>query len=211
MIKVVIADDHAILRRGLRQIIDETTDLAVVGEAENSAQALKFVRENPCDVMLLDISMPDRNGIDTLKMVKKEFPKLSVLMLSMHPENQYAVRALRAGAAGYLSKQSAAGQLVAAIREAAKGRKYLTPLVAEELANHLSRGDEERPGHHLLSNREFQTMCLMASGKTLTEVAEELSLSIKTISVYRARILEKLQLKNTAEITHYAIKNQLIE
>lgn len=211
MIKVVITDDHAILRRGLRQIIDETTDLAVVGEAENSAQALKFVRENPCDVMLLDISMPDRNGIDTLKMLKKEFPKLSVLMLSMHPENQYAVRALRAGAAGYLSKQSAAGQLVAAIREAAKGKKYVTPLVAEELANHLSRGDEENPGHHLLSNREFQTMRLMASGKTLTEIAEELSLSIKTISVYRARVLEKLQLKNTAEITHYAIKNQLVE
>ncbi len=211
MIKVVIADDHAILRRGLRQIIDETTDLTVVGEAENSAQALKFIREHPCHVLLLDISMPDRNGIDTLKIIKKEFPKLSVLMLSMHPENQYAVRALRAGASGYLSKQSAAGQLVTAIRDAAKGRKYVTPQVAEELANHLSRGDEERPGHHLLSNREFQTMRLMASGRTLTEIAGELSLSVKTISVYRARILEKLQLKNTAEITHYAIKNQLVE
>ncbi len=211
MIKVMIADDHAILRRGLRQIIDETTDLVVVGEAENSAQALKFIRENPCDVMLLDISMPDRNGIDTLKLIKKELPKLSVLMLSMHPENQYAVRALRAGAAGYLNKQSAAGQLVTAIRDAAKGKKYVTPLVAEELANHLSRGNEEYPDHRLLSNREFQTMRLMACGKTLTEIAGELSLSIKTISVYRARVLEKLQLKSTAEITRYAIKNQLVE
>lgn len=211
MIKVVIADDHAILRRGLRQIIDETTDITVVGEAENSAQALKFVRENPCDVLLLDISMPDRNGIDTLKLVKKDKPRLSVLMLSMHPENQYAVRALKSGAAGYLNKQSAPGQLVTAIREVAQGRKYVTPGVAEELANHLTRGDEGQPDHRELSNREFQTMCLMASGKTLTEIADQLSLSVKTISVYRTRILEKLQLKSTAEITHYAIKNQLVE
>lgn len=211
IVKVMIADDHAILRRGLCQIIAETTDLTVVGEAENSAQALKFVREQPCDVVLLDISMPDRNGIDTLKLIKKERPKLSVLMLSMHPESQYAVRALRSGAAGYLNKQSAPLQLVTAIREVAKGRKYVTPGVAEELANHLSRGEEDLPDHRSLSNREFQTMCLMASGRTLTEIAEQLSLSIKTISVYRTRILEKLQLKTTAEITHYAIKNQLVE
>lgn len=211
MIKIVIADDHAILRRGLRQIIDETDDLRVVGEAESSAQTLKFVRENPCDVVLLDISMPDRNGIDTLKLIKKELPKLSVLILSMHPENQYAVRALRAGASGYLNKQSAAGQLVTAIREAARGKKFVTPMVAEELANHLARGDAEQPDHRLLSNREFQTMRLMASGKTLTGIAEEMSLSIKTVSVYRTRILEKLQLKTTAEITRYAIKNQLVE
>lgn len=211
MIKVMIADDHAILRRGLRQIIDETTDIAVIGEAENSAETLRFIREHPIDVLLLDISMPDRNGIDTLKLVKKEKPKLSVLMLSMHPENQYAVRALRSGAAGYLNKQSAPGQLVTAIREAARGRKYVTPVVAEELANQLSRGDEGQPDHHQLSNREYQTMCLIASGRTLTEIAEQLSLSVKTISVYRTRILEKLQLKSNAEITHYAIKNQLVE
>ncbi len=211
MIRVMIADDHAILRRGLRQIIDETTDIAVIGEAENSAETLRFIREHPIDVLLLDISMPDRNGIDTLKLVKKEKPKLSVLMLSMHPENQYAVRALRSGAAGYLNKQSAPGQLVTAIREAAKGRKYVTPVVAEELANQLSRGDEEQPDHHQLSNREYQTMCLIASGRTLTEIADQLSLSVKTISVYRTRILEKLHLKSNAEITHYAIKNQLVE
>jgi DNA-binding NarL/FixJ family response regulator len=211
MIRVMIADDHAILRRGLRQIIDETTDIAVIGEAENSAQTLKFIRENPLDVLLLDISMPDRNGIETLKLVKKERPKLSVLILSMHPENQYAVRALRSGASGYLNKQSAPGQLVTAIREAAKGRKYVTPAVAEELANNLSPGGEGQRDHRLLSNREYQTMCLIASGKTLTEIGAQLSLSVKTISVYRARILEKLQLKSNAEITHYAIKNQLVE
>ncbi len=211
MIKVMIADDHAILRRGLRQIIAETSDLAVVGEAGNSAEALKFVREHACDVLLLDISMPDRNGIDTLKLIKKERPKISVLMLSMHPENQYAVRALRSGASGYLNKQSAPLQLVTAIREVAKGRKYVTPEVAEELANNLVRGDEEHPDHRILSNREFQTMCLMASGKSPTEIAGHLSLSIKTISVYRARILEKLRLKSNAEVTHYAIKNNLVE
>jgi two-component system, NarL family, invasion response regulator UvrY len=211
MIRVLIADDHAILRRGLRQIIAETADLAVIGEAGNSAETLKFVREQACDVVLLDISMPDRNGIETLKLIRKERPKLSVLMLSMHPENQYAVRALRSGAAGYLNKQSAPMQLVNAIREVARGRKFLTPQVAEELADNLVRGEEVQPDHHALSNREFQTMCLIASGKTPSEIAEQLSLSVKTISVYRARILEKLGLRSNAEITHYAIKNGLVE
>lgn len=211
MIRVLIADDHAILRRGLRQIIAETSDLAVVGEAGNSAETLKFVREQNCDVVLLDISMPDRNGIETLKLIRKERPKLSVLMLSMHPENQYAVRALRSGASGYLNKQSAPMMLVNAIREVARGRKFLTPQVAEELADNLLRGEEEQPDHHSLSNREFQTMCMIASGKTPSEIAEQLSLSVKTISVYRARILEKLGLRSNAEITHYAIKNSLVE
>jgi len=211
MIRVLIADDHAILRRGLRQIIAETADLAVVGEACNSAEALKFVREQACDVVLLDISMPDRNGIETLKLIRKERPRVSVLMLSMHPENQYALRALRSGAAGYLNKQSAPMQLVNAVREVARGRKYLTPQVAEELADNLVRGEEQQQDHHALSNREFQTMCLIASGKTATEIAEQLSLSVKTISAYRARILEKLGLRSNAEITHYAIKNGLVD
>jgi len=211
MIRVLIADDHAILRRGLRQIIAETADLAVVGEAGNSAETLKFVREQACDVVLLDISMPDRNGIETLKLIRKERPRISVLMLSMHPENQYALRALRSGAAGYLNKQSAPMQLVHAVREVARGRKYLTPQVAEELADNLVRGEEQQQDHHALSNREFQTMCLIASGKTATEIAEQLSLSVKTISAYRARILEKLGLRSNAEITHYAIKNGLVD
>jgi two-component system invasion response regulator UvrY len=211
MIRVLIADDHAILRRGLRQIIAETADLAVVGEAGNSAETLKFVREQSCDVVLLDISMPDRNGIETLKLIRKEKPRISVLMLSMHPENQYALRALRSGAAGYLNKQSAPMQLVHAVREVARGRKFLTPQVAEELADNLARGDEQQQDHHALSNREFQTMCLIASGNTATEIADQLSLSVKTISAYRARILEKLGLRSNAEITHYAIKNGLVD
>ncbi|MGE0557224.1 MAG: response regulator [Burkholderiales bacterium] len=211
MIKVLIADDHAILRRGLRQIIAETSDLAVIGEAGNSAETLRFIREQPCDVVLLDISMPDRNGIETLKLIRKERPKVPVLMLSMHPENQYAVRALRSGASGYLNKQSAPVQLVSAIREVARGRKYLTPEVSEELANNLAYREEQEPDHRLLSNREFQTMCLIASGKTPTEIAAMLSLSVKTISVYRARILEKLRLRSNAEIAHYAIRNNLVE
>ena len=144
MINIVIVDDHAILRRGLIQIISESGDMKVVGEAETSAQALRLVRDMPCDVMLLDITLPDRNGIETLKLVRKEHPKLQVLMLSMHPENQYALRALKAGAAGYLTKQSAASQLVSAIRQVNSGRKYVTPAVAEELANSFDR-DSERP------------------------------------------------------------------
>ena len=210
MINIVIVDDHAILRRGLSQIISESGDRKVVGEAETSAQALRLIRETPCDVMLLDITLPDRNGIETLKLVRKEMPKLQVLILSMHPENQYALRALKAGAAGYLTKQSAAAQLVSAIRQVNSGRKYVTPAVAEELANSFDR-DNERPAHELLSMREYQTMCMIASGKSLTEMAAQMSLSVKTVSVYRARVLEKMHLKNNAEITHYAIKNQLVE
>ncbi len=210
MIRVLIADDHAILRRGLCQIIAEAQDMTVAAEAENSAQAMQLLREHAVDVVLLDISMPDRNGIDTLKLIKKERPRVPVLMLSMHPENQYAVRALRSGASGYLTKQSAPAQLVNAIRQVTQGKKYVTPGVAEELANHVVR-DSDQPTHHELSNREYQTMCFIASGRTLTEIAEQLSLSVKTVSVYRARVLEKLQLKNNAELTHYAIKNNLVE
>lgn len=210
MIKVVIIDDHTILRRGLQQIIAESDDMSVVGEAGTSAQGMHLLREIPCNVVLLDISLPDRNGVETLKLVRKEFPKLQVLMLSMHPENQYAVRALKAGAAGYLTKQSAPSQLVSAIRQISQGRKYVTPEVAEELAKTLGQ-DSEKPPHQLLSNREYQTMCEIASGKSLTEIANRMSLSVKTVSVYRARLLEKMHLKNNAELTHYAIKNQIVE
>jgi two-component system, NarL family, invasion response regulator UvrY len=210
MINVVIVDDHAILRRGLGQIIAESGDIKMVGEAENSAQAMRLLREQPCDVVLLDISLPDRNGVETLKLIRKEIPKLQVLMLSMHPENQYAVRALKAGAAGYLTKQSAPSQLVSAIRQVSRGRKYVTPGVAEELANSVGH-DGDNPLHQSLSIREYQTLCLIASGKTLTEIARQMSVSIKTVSVYRARILEKMRLKNNAELTHYAIKNQIVD
>lgn len=213
MIRVLIADDHAILRRGLKQILAETEDMTVAGEAENSQQALQLVRDSEWDVVLLDISMPDRNGIDTLKLIKKEKPKLAVLMLSMHPENQYAIRALQAGASGYLTKQSAPAQLVTAIRQVKQGRKYVSPTLAEQLAARLGGGDDGKgtAPHETLSNREYQTLTLLSSGKTLSEVAVELKLSVKTVSVYRARLLEKLQLKNNAELTHYAIKNGLVE
>jgi DNA-binding NarL/FixJ family response regulator len=209
-IRVLIADDHAILRRGLRQIIEETDDLTVVGEAESSAETLGQIRSQPCDVVLLDISMPDRNGMDTLAILAKDHPKVAVLMLSTHPENQYAVRALRAGAAGYLTKQSAPAQLVNAIRRVATGKKFVTPTVAEELARHVLN-DSDRPPHELLSNREYQTMCLIASGSTVSEIALQLSLSVKTVSVYRARILAKLGVTSNAAIAHYAIKNKLVE
>ena len=209
-IRVLIADDHAILRRGLRQIIEETEDIVVVGEADSSAQTLQNIRNEPCDVVLLDISMPDRNGMDTLGIITRDHPKVAVLMLSTYPESQYAVRALRGGAAGYLNKQSAPAQLVTAIRQVATGKKYVTPAVAEELARHVQSGSD-RPAHELLSNREYQTMCMIAGGRTVSEIAQQLSLSVKTVSVYRARILAKLGVTSNAAIAHYAIKNKLVE
>lgn len=209
-IRVLIADDHAILRRGLRQIIEEEDDLTVVGEAESSAQTLQHLRSNGCDVVLLDISMPDRNGIDTLAIVAKDHPGVGVLMLSTHPENQYAVRAIKAGASGYLTKQSAPAQLVTAIRQVATGKKYLTPAVAEELAKHVGN-ESDRPPHEALSSREYQTMCMIAGGHSVSEIAQKLSLSVKTVSVYRARVLTKLGVSNNAGIASYAIKNNLVE
>ena len=210
MIRVLIADDHSILRRGLAQIIAETADMQVCGEAENGAQAVKFAREHPVDVVLLDITMPDRNGLDTLKQLKKEKPKLAVLMLSMHPEEIYALRAIKAGASGYLNKASAPALLVTAIRQVAGGRRYISPAVAEELAGTIADG-ADRPPHAALSDREYETMRLIASGKTVSEIAAEMSLSVKTVSVYRARLLQKMQLKNNSELTHYALKNQLVD
>lgn len=209
-IRVLIADDHAIIRQGLKQILSDTEDLEVVAEADGGVKALQVLRNTQCDVVLMDVSMPDRNGIDTLKLVKKEFPRLPVLILSMHPEEQYAVRALRAGAAGYLSKQGAPEQLVTAIRQVAAGKKYVSAAVAEELANAIGE-DVERPAHEKLSDREYQTLCMISSGKTLTQIAEQLNLSVKTVSVYRARLLEKMKLRNNAELTHYGLKHGLVE
>ena len=209
-IRVLIADDHAIVRQGLRQILSDTPDLTVAGEAENGVQAVNMVRTGEWDVVLMDVSMPDRNGIDALKLIKKEFPRLPVLILSMYPEEQYAIRALKAGAAGYLTKQSAPELLVTAIRQVASGKKYVSPSLAEELANAIG-DDSERPAHEKLSDREYQTLCTIASGKTPTEIAEALNLSVKTVSVYRARLLEKMNLRNNAELTHYGLKHGLAE
>ncbi|WP_341675230.1 response regulator transcription factor [Niveibacterium sp. SC-1] len=208
-IRVLIADDHAIVRQGLKAILADTEDLVVTGEAENGVRALQLIRDGGYDVVLMDVNMPDRNGIDTLKLVKKEFPKLPVLMLSMHPEEQYAIRALKAGAAGYLSKQSAPELLVTAIRQVAAGKKYVSATLAEQLAEAIT--EDDRPPHERLSDREYQTLCMIASGKTLTQIGEELNLSVKTVSVYRARLLEKMKLKNNAELTHYGLKHGLVE
>jgi len=205
-----ITDDHAIVREGLKQILADTRDIAVAGDAENGFEAVKLIRRDPCDVVLLDISMPDKSGIDILKQIKREFPKLAVLMLSMHREDQYAIRSLKAGAAGYLNKQSAPAELVTAIRQVAAGRKYVSPALAEELARHLDE-DHEKPPHAALSDREYQTMTMIASGKSVSDIAAELSLSVKTVSMYRSRVLQKMKLRHNAELTHYAIKNQLVE
>jgi DNA-binding NarL/FixJ family response regulator len=210
MIRVLIADDHAILRRGLAQIIAEAGDMQVCAEAETGAETVKLARENAIDVVLLDITMPDRNGLDTLKQLKKEKPKLAVLMLSMHPEETYALRSIKAGASGYLNKQSAPALLVTAIRKVAAGRRYISPAVAEALAGTIADG-ADRPAHATLSDREYETMRLIASGRTLSQIAAEMHLSAKTVSVYRARLLEKMQLKNNSELTHYALKNQLVD
>ncbi|MBU1237822.1 MAG: response regulator transcription factor [Gammaproteobacteria bacterium] len=207
-IHVLIADDHAIVRQGLRQILSETEDLIVAGEADDGVEALQLARQQEWNVFLLDVSMPNRNGIDTLKQLKKEFPRLPVLILSMHPEEQYAVRALKAGASGYLTKQSAPEQLVTAIRQVAGGRKYVSPTVAMQLADAIAN-DSEQPLHELLSDREYEVLKLIATGKTLTQIAEELNLAVATISTFRARILNKLGLSSTAELIRYGLENGL--
>ncbi|MGN6389610.1 MAG: response regulator [Burkholderiaceae bacterium] len=209
-IRVLIADDHAIVREGLKQILADTGDIVVAGDAENGVEAIRLVRREEPDVLLLDISMPDRNGIEVLKQLRKEYPKLAVLMLSMHREDQYAIRSLKAGAAGYLNKQSAPAELVNAIRQVAGGRKYVSPALAEELANHIGEDHSTLP-HETLSDREYQTLTMIASGKTVSDIADELALSVKTISMYRSRLLQKMTLRHNAELTHYAIRNGLVE
>ena len=209
-IKVLIADDHAIVREGLKQILADTGDIVVAGDTETGGEAIKLARKRKCDVLLLDISMPDRNGIEILKQARKEFPKLAILMLSMHREDQYAIRSLKAGASGYLNKQSAPDELVNAIRQVAAGRKYVSPALAQELANQVSEDHEAMP-HESLSDREYQTLIMIASGKTVSEIAAALTLSVKTVSMYRSRLLQKMKLRHNAELTHYAIKNHLVE
>ena len=205
---VLIVDDHAIVRQGLRQILVESGKIEMIAEADSGAAAMRQLREGEWGVVVLDISLPDRNGIEVLKQIKKERPKIPVLMLSMHDEGLYAIRALKAGASGYITKQSAPSELMAAINQVAWGRKYLTTSLAEAMADSFGT-DSERPPHEMLSDREYQTLCLIASGKSLTDAAEEMCLSVKTVSVYRSRVLEKMKLKNNAELTHYAIKNGL--
>ena len=208
-IKVIIVDDHAILRVGINQIILATDDIEVIAEAQNGTEAIKLARELNADVMLLDISLPDRSGMDVLKYVKGENSHIAVLMLSTYMEDQYAVRALKSGAAGYLCKQSASTDLLNAIRTVAKGKKFITPEVAEILANQVGMEKPQSP-HETLSDREFQTMVMISSGLSVGEIADQLSLSVKTVSMYRTRLLDKMHLRHNAELTHYAIKNNLV-
>lgn len=210
MIKILIADDHAIVRKGLIQILADGPNPITVDEACDGVEALAKAITVDYDLVLVDISMPGRGGLDVLKEIKSRKPSLPVLVLSMHSEEQYAVRALRAGAAGYVTKESAADELVTAIQMVLKGKKYVSAALAEKLVFALGR-DAEKPLHGLLSNREFQVMSMIASGKTPKAIAEEMSLSVKTISTYRARILRKMEMKHNAELTHYAIKNKLVD
>lgn len=208
MIKLLVADDHAVVRKGIMQIIAETADIIVSGEACNGLETIEKVRRNSYDIVLLDVSMPGKDGLEVLKELKSRWPKLAVLMLSMYPEEQYAVRALRSGASGYLSKDRASDELIAAIRKVASGGKYFTASLAEQLIAKFG-DDAEKPVHEQLSDREYRIMCMIASGKTPTEIARELLLSVKTISTYRARMLKKMNMKSNAEITRYAIENKL--
>ncbi|MGH8726806.1 MAG: response regulator [Burkholderiales bacterium] len=208
--RVFVCDDHAIVRTGLKQILDEASDMKVAGEAATGTEALKKLRELDCEVVLLDIAMPEKNGIDTLKQIKQLKPNLAVLVLSMYPEEQYAISLLRAGAAGYMTKESATDQLLSAIRKVAGGGKYISPTLAEILASELG-GDTDKPLHESLSKREFQIFCKLAAGQTVSDIANEIFLSVKTVSTYRSRVLEKMKMKNNAELTYYAVKNGLIE
>ena len=210
MIRIFIVDDHAVVRRGLRQIVEETEDMLVVGEASDADSAIDSMDRTEFDVLLLDISMPGRNGFDVLAQVHRTKPKLPVLVLSIHSEEQYGVRALRSGAAGYLTKDSAPDDLVEAIRKVSAGGKYITSALAEKVLRDVELM-ENRPAHEHLSNREYQVLTMIASGKTVKQIADELHLSEKTISTYRVRLLEKMNLTTNAQLTYYAVSNHLID
>jgi two-component system invasion response regulator UvrY len=207
--KILIADDHAIVRKGLKQILLEEFSSAEILEVENGNQLLKEIRKQNFDVVISDLSMPGLSGLDALKQLKEEFPKQPVLILSMHPEDQYAIRVLRAGASGYLNKETAGDELVKAVRQITGGKRYISPAVAEKLAENLDI-DSSKALHETLSDREFEVLKLIATGKTVSDVAGILSLSVATISTYRARLLEKLHLKNNAELTRYALDNNMV-
>jgi two-component system invasion response regulator UvrY len=210
MIKVCVVDDHTVIREGLKRIISENPGMAVTAEAGDGVEALNIIRSQPCDVVLLDLTMPNKSGLDVLKELHAEAPRLPVLVLSMHSEDQYAVRVLRAGAAGYITKESEPDKIVQAIRKVVRGGKYVSPSLAEKLVADLGVDTSKAP-HEVLSDREYQVLCLISSGKTVTDIAAELTLSVKTISTYRVRILEKLNMKNNAELTRYAIKQGLVD
>jgi two-component system, NarL family, invasion response regulator UvrY len=210
MIKIFIADDHAVVREGLKHILSEIPDVLVAGEAGNGQEVLEKVGRKEYDLILLDIAMPGRDGLEILKDLKFQKPKLPVLILSMFPEEQYALRALKSGASGYLTKDSIPDELIKAVRKILNGGKYISSSFSEKLLFSFDN-DAEKPIHETLSDREYQVLRMIASGKTLQGIADELSLSVKTISTYRSRILEKMGMNNNAELTHYAIKLNLVD
>ena len=210
MIKILIVDDHVIVREGIKRIINDTKDIKIVSEAANGHDAMELISKNKYDLILLDISMPGENGLQTLKLIKKHNNKIPVLMLSMHSEEQYAMRSIKAGASGYLTKDTASSQLVTAIRKINNGRKFISKEVAELLATNLYHEDEKEPHEHL-SDREFEILKMIASGGTVKSIAEELSISPKTVSTYRTRILDKLSMRNNSDIIHYVIDYNLTD
>jgi DNA-binding NarL/FixJ family response regulator len=210
LINILIADDHELIREGLKKILKKETDMEVVGEAQNAQEVFEQVKNRKLSIVLLDISMPGLSGLDALTELRQNYPHLPVLILSMHPEDRFAVRALKAGAAGYITKDSAVSELVNAIRKVVGGSKYVSVRLAEKLADELEKGTE-KPLHETLSDREFQVMRMVAAGKKISDIANELSLSISTVNTYRTRILEKMKMKTNVELTRYAIENHLIE
>lgn len=210
MIRIMIVDDHPILRAGLKTLLSEHPDMEVTGEAGSGSEAVKMVQQAEYDIVLLDVTMPDMNGVDALKQIQRHRPELPVLMLSMHPEEQYAINLLRSGASGYVPKEGAPEQLVAAILTVMKGRRYVSPAVADMLAADLD-GEANKPLHTTLSEREFQIFCKLAAGQAVSEISTDLNLSVKTVSTYRSRILGKMNMKNNADLTYYAIKNGIIQ
>ena len=210
MIKVLIADDHAVVREGIKRIIATTGDIAVAAEASDGNDLLTMVNADDCDVVLMDLAMPGMSSLELIQEVRRQHSKVAVLVLTMYPEDQYAVRTLMAGASGYVHKGDSPAELITAIRKVATGNRYITPKVAELLASHVDLASEGRY-HENLSQREYQVLCLIAMGKSVSEIAEQLLLSVKTISTFRRRILDKLGLHNTAQIIRYAIENRLVD
>lgn len=209
-LKVLLADDHELVRAGLERLLTEADDVEVIGAAADGFEVLEEAEKTLPDLVLLDVSMPGKGGMDTLKELRQRFPSVRVLVLSMYPEDQYAVRLLKEGAAGYMTKESAPEELLNAIRRIHAGGRYVSAQMADALVTHLEFGDDAE-SHSSLSDREFQVMCMLASGRTVGQIAEELSLSVKTVSTYRTRVLQKMKLKNTAQIMHYALQKGLVE
>ncbi len=208
MIKVIVVDDHPVVRRGLKQIIEDEPDMEVAGEAKNAGECFSLVRKTDCTLVVLDITLPDRNGFDVLKQLKYEYPNLPILILSVHSEDQYGLRFIKAGASGYLMKEGAPEELVKAIRKVTAGDKYISASLAEKLVSHLDASD--KPPHENLSDREFQILCMIAQGKSLKSIAGELCVGEKTVSTYRSRIMEKMKIDTNSGLTRYALENKLI-